>query len=101
MTAKVTRRFLCCTAAAAAFTFRFRVNVQAQGESGTPYDLIITNGRVVDPKSKLDAIRNVGIKDGKLVAMSERELSGTSSIEAGVSRSKRRANGRPGAMLGK
>ena len=29
------------------------------------YDLVILNGRVMDPESGLDEVRNVGIKDGK------------------------------------
>ncbi|GAG78535.1 unnamed protein product, partial [marine sediment metagenome] len=35
------------------------------------YDLVILNGRVMDPESKLDAVRNVGIKDGKIAAISK------------------------------
>ena len=31
------------------------------------YDLVILNGQVMDPETKLDAVRNVGVKDGKLV----------------------------------
>jgi predicted amidohydrolase len=30
-----------------------------------PYDIILANGRVIDPETKLDAVRNIGIKDGK------------------------------------
>ncbi len=30
------------------------------------YDLVILNGRVMDPETKLDARRNVGVKDGGL-----------------------------------
>ena len=29
------------------------------------YDLVINNGRVMDPETKYDAVANVGIKDGK------------------------------------
>ena len=36
-----------------------------KASSGTKeYDLVILNGRVIDPESNFDAIRNVGIKEG-------------------------------------
>jgi len=31
------------------------------------YDLVIKGGRVMDPETKLNAVRNVGIKDGRIV----------------------------------
>ena len=40
------------------------------------FDLIIKSGRVMDPESQLDAIRDVGIKDGQIVAISNTPLSG-------------------------
>ncbi len=30
-----------------------------------PYDLVITGGRVIDPETGLDEVRNVGIKGDK------------------------------------
>jgi len=32
----------------------------------TDYDLVILNGRVMDPETMLDATLNVGVKDGKI-----------------------------------
>ena len=46
------------------------------------YDLVILNGRVMDPESKLDAVRNVGIKDGKIVVISKDKISGKQQIDA-------------------
>ena len=46
------------------------------------YDLVILNGRVIDPETNLDAIRNVGIKDGSIISISEFELKGAKSIDA-------------------
>jgi len=46
------------------------------------YDLVIANGRVMDPESGLDAIRHVGIKNGKIAAISARPLKGTQTIDA-------------------
>ena len=31
------------------------------------YDIAILNGRVMDPESNFDGVRNVGVKDGKIV----------------------------------
>ncbi len=30
------------------------------------YDIVILNGRVMDPETYFDAVRNVGIKDSKI-----------------------------------
>src|SRR5678815_319971 len=46
------------------------------------YDLVIANGRVMDPESGLDAVRNLGIQNGKIAAISERELTGAQTIDA-------------------
>jgi N-acyl-D-aspartate/D-glutamate deacylase len=46
------------------------------------YDLVIANGRVMDPESGLDAVRNVGIRDGKIAAISSGALEGRQTIEA-------------------
>ena len=35
------------------------------------YDLVINNGRVMDPETLYDDIANVGIKDGRIVAISQ------------------------------
>jgi len=45
-------------------------------------DLVILNGRVMDPESKLDAQRNVGVKDGKIVAVTEQAIKGSETIDA-------------------
>lgn len=46
------------------------------------YDLVIINGRLVDPSSGLDEIRNVGIRDGKIAAISTTNLQGLRLIDA-------------------
>ena len=45
-------------------------------------DLVITNGRVIDPESGLDGVRNVAIHDGKIVAVSQDRLTGRTIIDA-------------------
>ncbi len=53
--------------------------VPAQTEN---YDLVILNGRVMDPESGLDEVRNVGIKDGKIAAVTQGAIQGTETIDA-------------------
>src|SRR5467141_4800256 len=46
------------------------------------YDVVIANGRVMDPESGLDAIRNVGIRGRKIAAISNELLAGKHTIDA-------------------
>src|SRR5688572_21114675 len=46
------------------------------------YDLVIVGGRVMDPESGLDAVRHIGIRGGKIAAVSERPLAGKISLQA-------------------
>jgi N-acyl-D-amino-acid deacylase len=46
------------------------------------YDIVILNGRVMDPETDFDGIRNVGIKDGRIVTITEEAIAGTASIDA-------------------
>jgi N-acyl-D-aspartate/D-glutamate deacylase len=46
------------------------------------YDVVIANGRVMDPESGLDAIRNVGIRGGSIAAVSRAPLAGEQTIDA-------------------
>ena len=51
-------------------------------ETQDNYDAVITNGRVMDPESGLDAVRNVGILAGKIRAISTGSLVGKTKIDA-------------------
>jgi N-acyl-D-aspartate/D-glutamate deacylase len=44
--------------------------------SKSTYDLVIAGGRVIDPESKLDGVRNIGIRGGRIEAISEQPLTG-------------------------
>jgi N-acyl-D-aspartate/D-glutamate deacylase len=46
------------------------------------YDLVLEGGRVMDPETSLDAVRNVGIRDGKVARVSSEALSGRRIIHA-------------------
>jgi N-acyl-D-glutamate deacylase len=47
-----------------------------------PFDLVITGGRVIDPETKLDAMRNVGIKGDRIAAISDKPLNGKKTLKA-------------------
>ena len=47
-----------------------------------PYDLVITGGRVIDPETGLDAIRNVAINAGRIEAVSSLNLIGKQQVNA-------------------
>src|SRR3954467_8394465 len=46
------------------------------------YDLVLRNGRVMDPESGLNAVRDVGIKGGVIRAVSEQRLNGATVVDA-------------------
>ena len=46
------------------------------------YDIVIANGRVMDPASGLDAVRNVGIRGDRIAAVSTAPLRGRQTIDA-------------------
>jgi N-acyl-D-aspartate/D-glutamate deacylase len=46
------------------------------------YDVVIRGGRVIDPETRLDAIRDVGIRGGRIAAVSATRLQGRSTIDA-------------------
>ena len=45
------------------------------------YDVVLSGGRVMDPESGLDAVRNVGIRGRRIAAISERALKGATVVE--------------------
>ncbi|MDH3374295.1 MAG: amidohydrolase family protein, partial [Gammaproteobacteria bacterium] len=52
------------------------------GVDDSRYDVVIAGGRVIDPESGLDAIRNVGINGGSITAVSKALLPGVTTIDA-------------------
>ena len=46
------------------------------------YDVAIVNGRVMDPESGLDAVRNVGLRAGKIETISTEAIQGRRTIDA-------------------
>jgi len=50
--------------------------------SAVTYDVVINNGRVMDPETKFDGVRNVGIKNGKIVKITKSKIKGKETIDA-------------------
>ena len=46
------------------------------------YDLVILNGRVMDPETMYDDIANVGIKGGRIAAITKDKIKGKETIDA-------------------
>ena len=46
------------------------------------YDVVILNGRVMDPETNFDAVRNVGIKDGRINVITNEPITGSETINA-------------------
>lgn len=45
------------------------------------YELVLSNGRVMDPESGLNEVRQVGISNGKIAAVSREKLSGRQELD--------------------
>jgi N-acyl-D-aspartate/D-glutamate deacylase len=63
---------------ARALMFLAAVSLWAQ----QPFELVINNGHVLDPASGLDAVRNIGIRGGKIAGISEIPLTARRVIDA-------------------
>lgn len=72
------RMLVCCLPLALFISFSFVGPSNAQ----EPYDVVILNGRVIDPESKLDAVRNVGISRGTIKVITRDRLKGRSVVDA-------------------
>ncbi len=50
--------------------------------SAAEYDLVIRNGRVLNPANGLDSVRDIGILGGQIVALSREPLHGEQEVDA-------------------
>lgn len=56
------------------------LSLNAFGQSSIQYDIVLAGGRVIDPETKLDAIRNVGIQNGRIMMISSDPLVGKETL---------------------
>lgn len=71
----ITRFVLCALLASA-------VCLGAASASAADFDLVIHNGRVMNPANGLDSVRDVGIRDGRIAELSRESLSGRDEVDA-------------------
>ena len=58
------------------------IAIPSPSASAQDFDLVIDSGRVLDPESGLDAVRNIGVRGGKIVAVNEKPIQGKRRIDA-------------------
>ena len=56
--------------------------IMATQAVASDYDFVILNGRVMDPETRFDAIANVGVKDGRIAAITNKKIQGKENIDA-------------------
>ena len=56
--------------------------MRAAQSSAADFDLVIIGGRVMDPETKHDAVANVGIRGGKIAAITKNRIAGKETIDA-------------------
>ena len=54
----------------------------AWAQGGTDYDLVILNGRVIDPETGFDQLSNVGVENGKIAVITTESIDGDEAIDA-------------------
>ena len=54
--------------------------ISATAQSTIEYDIVIFGGRVIDPETKLDTIKNIGIIKNKIAKISNESLKGKETI---------------------
>lgn len=57
--------------------------LRVAAQQGEVYDIVLVGGRVMDPETGLDAVRNVGINGATIVAITAQPLSGHTVIDVG------------------
>jgi N-acyl-D-aspartate/D-glutamate deacylase len=58
------------------------MSAAAAAQTPAVYDLVIVNGRVIDPASGLDAVRSIGVNGSTIQIVSEQPLTGRARIDA-------------------
>ena len=52
------------------------------GQAAERYDIVINGGRVIDPETRLDATRSIGVRDRRIVTISRKPLKGERMVDA-------------------
>ncbi len=62
--------------------FALAVLFNVDSYADTDYEIVIKNGRVIDPETRLDAVRNLGIAHGTIQVITDIPISGKQEIDA-------------------
>lgn len=54
----------------------------ASAQTAASFDLVIRGGRVMDPETGFDAVTNVGVTDGRIVAITTEDIAGARETDA-------------------
>ena len=52
----------------------------SKAQTGVKYDIVLTSGRVIDPETNLDTVKNIGILDHTIARISSEPLDGKEVI---------------------
>ena len=50
--------------------------IDKSANSNQEFDIVILNGRVMDPETLFDDVANVGIKDGRIATITKQQIKG-------------------------
>jgi N-acyl-D-amino-acid deacylase len=56
--------------------------IDKSANSNQEFDIVILNGRVMDPETLFDDVANVGIKDGRIATITKQQIKGKETINA-------------------
>jgi N-acyl-D-aspartate/D-glutamate deacylase len=62
-------------------SYAFAMTAVTQGQRVNTFDLVLIGGRVMDPESGMDAVRNIGISGGRVSAISAGRLQGKQVVD--------------------
>jgi hypothetical protein len=58
--------------------------IDKSANSNQEFDIVILNGRVMDPETLFDDVANVGIKDGRIATITKQLIKGQETIDAAL-----------------
>src|SRR5258705_23825 len=83
MTATLLKMRLLAMLSASSILFFAGITLPGTGNATEEiYDVVVLHGRVIDPESNLDALRNIGIRSGKIQTITTKSLKGRTVIDA-------------------
>jgi N-acyl-D-aspartate/D-glutamate deacylase len=58
------------------------ITLAGQSQAHPVYDRVILGGHVMDPASNLDAVRNIGLRDGRIAVITTQAIRGRDTVDA-------------------